>query len=303
MVHGPSEESVSRSLSGFQLVRMMGFSFDAMPMSTHGSAFGVRYVRLDEPNGGQLYVTEYGWRFLDHILPEKWYLDKQYLKAGKKLPRATSAVYRVPTFDRRNRRTDLVIRFSRLAQDVPLMLTKDVEKEVAPEDRYQARFNGPFEEFGRIFELKKEPGRPDLPRILTKRPLGIYSPGTQQAVWRMGRHKSQFSFYRRELEKQQPADTPHAMFELDIKRDYVMIYQWIKGIDAEIACVAGLLTEEQLAKLTRRVNHELMQRGFKVLDNKPRHFIVRVSPETGEVLRRHGKIVYALIDFELLQRV
>jgi hypothetical protein len=38
-----------------------------------------------------------------------------------------------------------------------------------------------------------------------------------------------------------------------------------------------------------------------VLDNKPRHLIVRPLPD-GSLLQRDGKIVYTMIDFELLQR-
>jgi len=229
------------SLSRFDLVRMMGFSFDAMPANTQGQAFGVKYVRLDEPDGGQLFITRYGWRFIDHILPDQWYHDRAYLIRGKKLPRATSAVYRVPTWDRNRRRTDLVVRFSRLAQDVPLMLTSETEREVAPDERYHARFNSPFEEFGRLFDLKRAPASPDLPRILTKRPLAIYSPGREQPVWKLGRHKSQFTLHRNELKREQQPDATHATFDLDIKRDYIMVYQWVKGIDAEMAMNAGLI--------------------------------------------------------------
>ena len=301
----PALTSSPTPLSRIDIVRMMGLSFDAMPANTQGEAYGVKYVRLDEPDGGQLYITRYGWRFIDHILPDQWYHDQAYLKRGKKLPRATSAVYRVPTWDTHKRRTDLVVRFSRLAQDVPLMLSSevDMQKEVAPEERYHARFNSPFEEFGRLFELKREPTNSELPRILTKRPLAIYSPGREQPVWKFGRHKAQFTINRSELQREQQTDAVHAHFDLDIKRDYIMVYQWIKGIDAEVALNAGLIDEKEVRSLTKRVNRELRARGFRVLDNKPRHFIVRVWPRTGQLLRRHGKIAYGLIDFELLERI
>jgi hypothetical protein len=38
-----------------------------------------------------------------------------------------------------------------------------------------------------------------------------------------------------------------------------------------------------------------------VLDNKPRHLIVRPLSD-GTLLHRHGRIVYTMIDFELLQQ-
>src|SRR5690606_15999785 len=62
----------------------------------------------------------------------------------------------------------------------------------------------------------------------------------------------------------------------------------------------GLLTEEELRQLTQRVTRELDERGYRVLDNKPAHFILRLG-EDGSPLRRHGELVYALVDFELLE--
>ncbi|MFP3422798.1 hypothetical protein R0K19_25865, partial [Bacillus sp. SIMBA_161] len=37
-----------------------------------------------------------------------------------------------------------------------------------------------------------------------------------------------------------------------------------------------------------------------VLDHKPKHFVLRERKDTGQLLRRHNRLVYALIDFELL---
>jgi hypothetical protein len=42
--------------------------------------------------------------------------------------------------------------------------------------------------------------------------------------------------------------------------------------------------------------------GYRVLDNKPRHVIVRPRPD-GALATRHGQTLYALVDFELLQRI
>ena len=62
-----------------------------------------------------------------------------------------------------------------------------------------------------------------------------------------------------------------------------------------------MIDDETLVLLTRTSNHALARLGYRVLDNKPRHLIVRPRPD-GTLLRRHGKIVYTMIDFELLQR-
>jgi hypothetical protein len=42
-------------------------------------------------------------------------------------------------------------------------------------------------------------------------------------------------------------------------------------------------------------------KGFRVLDIKPGHIILRQRLD-GRLLVRQGRLVYALVDFELLQR-
>jgi hypothetical protein len=52
--------------------------------------------------------------------------------------------------------------------------------------------------------------------------------------------------------------------------------------------------------MTEMVRQELAEKGWVVLDHKPRHIIVRpVQGGTG-LLSRQGKPVWALIDYELL---
>ena len=91
--------------------------------------------------------------------------------------------------------------------------------------------------------------------------------------------------------------------ELDIKRIYVLLYSWIKGEDAEDALRAGYLTEEECRNLTLLAIQDLRSKGFRVLDNKPKHFILRKHRRDQKVMRRDGdRIVYGLVDFEFLQR-
>ena len=52
----------------------------------------------------------------------------------------------------------------------------------------------------------------------------------------------------------------------------------------------------------RRVIRELADKGFRVLDNKPGHVILRRRRD-GTLLQRHGALAYVLVDFELLQRL
>ncbi|MFW6106827.1 MAG: hypothetical protein ACOC8H_01565, partial [bacterium] len=64
---------------------------------------------------------------------------------------------------------------------------------------------------------------------------------------------------------------------------------------------AGALSARQAAALVVEVIEDLAAKGFRILDMKPDHIILRQRPD-GRLLVRHGRFVYALIDFELLQR-
>src|SRR4029079_12422867 len=98
----------------------------------------------------------------------------------------------------------------------------------------------------------------------------------------------------------------HPGVELDVLRHYVVLYGWIKGFDlAEVAERRGLggqTREMLLARATSLVMHELELKGYRVVDMKPAHVIVRLQPD-GSLLRdRNGQVAYALIDYELLER-
>ena len=51
----------------------------------------------------------------------------------------------------------------------------------------------------------------------------------------------------------------------------------------------------------REVESELQEAGFRMLDMKPAHIVVRFT-KSGQLLRRkNGRLAYALIDYELLE--
>jgi len=54
--------------------------------------------------------------------------------------------------------------------------------------------------------------------------------------------------------------------------------------------------------LTKRAIAELAEIGFRVIDMKPAHIIVRSTGDKNLVLEPSGEIAYALVDFELLGR-
>lgn len=135
----------------------------------------------------------------------------------------------------------------------------------------------------------------------TQQPLAIYIPPETFELWEMGRSSSTFFAHGQLL----AADQEGAVkaIELDIRRIYVLLYRWIKGDDAQDWFEAGGLCESEFLALAPRVCQDLAVRGFRVLDNKPRHFILRTADaERSAPLRRHGRLAYGLVDFELLQR-
>jgi hypothetical protein len=278
-------------------------SFDRLPRGARNRCFGVDYARLDLPTGGQLLLTQHGWRFAECLLPRQWYDDRHYVRAGTRLPGGTGAVYRVPTRPVGGRSIDIVVKFSRVGQEVPLEMATSFPDEVTDEDIAAARFNSPFEEFGLLEEMRRGAFGPRDVRIRTHRPLAIYIPDKQYDLWKLGRSHSRFTPHQRSLKQDQSrVDEPLAI-ELDIKRDYVLVYSWIKGDNAEDCFLRGALSEDELLALSPRVHADLAVKGFRVLDNKPKHYILRLSRRHGKPIARGGsRPTYALVDFELLQR-
>ncbi len=246
---------------------------------------GVNYVHVPMRNGGDLYLTRFGLPFLEHLQLENWREDAWFVEKRERLL-GTSTVYRVPTKVVKGRSIDLVVKYCRVGEDVPLD-TLSFEK------FSHAEFNSPYEEFALVKELRE---RPVGERILTHRPLAIYMPPERLELWQTGR-----STHRIERKKVKFRDV-----ELDILRRYVLIYQWIKGESADAAlqvAVAGAeRCAEEMKELTLKAKAALERKGFLVVDHKPAHLIVRWCRDGTLLRNRVGDYVYALVDFELLER-
>ena len=263
--------------------------------------FGVKYICVPDGRGGDVYVTREGWPLVDNLLPERWYDGKQYARRGYRLPGGTGAVYRVDTHDARGRAVDLVVKFCRFAQEVPLMVPVTQGDGLLEQEVANARFNSPFEEFGLLRDLRRGGfGPPDL-RIRTKRPLAIYCPPKHHKLWQLGRTHTRCVPYVRRQERAQHGHEDRAI-HLHEDRDYIMLFAYIKGENAEELAEAGVLTDLDLLRLSARVRRELALKGFYVLDNKPKHYILRRRARDGSLLRRNGRLVYGLVDFELMHR-
>jgi len=274
--------------------------FDRLPAQRKVRAFGVEYGHVRPEGGGDLYITAHGWPRREELLPANWYADDWFARQGERLAGATGSVYHVATRPAGGRSTDLVVKFSRVAQEISITVATSFPDHVPPEVLANARFNSPMEEFGLLMDLRREALRPGRPRLLAQRPLAIFAPPETFDLWQLGRSRSRLHPHLRLLEEDQ--GSAGKAIEFDIKRIYVVLYGWIKGSDAEVCLQSGLIGKDELCALTARVNHELETCGFRVLDNKPKHFILRKRRDGRAMRDRAGRLVYGLVDFELLQR-
>jgi len=272
--------------------------FGSVPPDYHIRAFGVDYIRLPDAEGGFLYVTRWGWHRLAHLKPGNWFADRRFAREGSRLTGSTGTVYQFSSRPAGRMPISLLVKVSRLAEDVPGQLSTEAESAA---DRPDARFNSPFEEVGLVEDLRRGRwGPPDL-HVRTKRPLAIYCSPRDLPAWQLGRKPFGFESLWEQLDQNQGQEPEGLRVHLLRNRQYFMLYAWVPGIDAQQAMEEGLLTEAEVAALTHRANRELALKGFRILDNKPKHFILRKEPQGG-LLRHHGDLIYVQIDFELMER-
>lgn len=274
--------------------------FHILPPEDRARIFGVDYAVLHQADGGELYVSRLAWAWRDYVMPERWWDAARLTVTGDRLGGSTGTVYRVHSAPPGLPPRDLVVKFSRMAQDVPLFIPDEFLDSMPSEAVAKARFLGPFDEFGLVHELRNDIFNHGIRRLRTKVPLAIYSPPEKYPLWQTGRHADVFRSHARIMGREQYQNGLHPI-SMDIERDYLMLFAWVDGIDAEEAFDRGMLSRAGLVDLTRHSNHALSRLGYRILDNKPRHLIVRPGPD-GRLLRRRGRYVYTMVDFELLQR-
>jgi hypothetical protein len=258
------------------------------PPFTPVSLLGVDYFRLRTSDGGDLYLTLFGLPFWRQLQPENWYAA-DWFEAKRERLAGTSTVYRVPTRTVGGRTLQLVVKCSRVGEVVPLD-TLTFNKFI------HAEFNSPFEEFSLLMELRKGEAGPQAIRIRTQKPLAIYVPAERMQQWQTGRSEDRI---RAKIAR-------HPGIELDILRQYVVLFGWIKGLDAVETADYFELDEktraEFLARTTSLATHELWQKGYRVVDMKPAHIILRPRPLQTLLRDHNGQPAYAVVDYELLER-
>ena len=276
--------------------------FCEVPTRLRREVYGVPYVELTDSSGGTIWLTRHGWSFLEQLDPANWYDDRRYDRDGEHLSKGSGAVFRVLCQDSAGRAVNLVVKFSRMAQDLPLQVSSRFPDGLPRHVLDESAFNDPFEEFGLLEELRSGQFGPADIRVRTKRPLAVYSPGRRFKPWQLGRSEHQFLQHTNRLAKNQKGlGEGMQPLEMHFDRQYVSLFHWVRGQDAETLVKAGVISQGEASKLVAQVIKNLAAKGFRMLDIKPNHIILRRRPN-GDLLSRHGRLSYALVDFELLQR-
>jgi hypothetical protein len=244
----------------------------------------VEYAHLKLDNDDDLYVTKHGLPFIDLLIPDNYWLDKDWYNNNSLKLEGTSSVYKVRTKKVNDKHKEFVLKWNRMGQDIPGVEDNN--------ELINASFNSPFEEFSLVMELR-EALKKSPEKIGTQKPLAIYVPADQIELTRLGR--KEYSMKK--------IVSSHKDIALDKYRSYSMIYEWIKGVDVACAYSKKFLEKEYLELLTMDGEAKLNNNGFTVLDRKPHHIIVRCKNRSELLKDKKGKIIFGMIDYELLERL
>ncbi|RJQ50835.1 MAG: hypothetical protein C4526_11285 [Nitrospiraceae bacterium] len=270
------------------------------------NVLGVVYAHIKTGDGGDLYLTRFAEPFQKHFDIENWY-EPEWFKTYRIKLKGTGSVYRLPTKEVDGKSLNLVYKNCRVGEDVPL----DTH---TLQEFCDAEFNSPWEEFSLVMEMREGLYGPRELKINTQRPMVIYVPPDKMQTWQSGRSKSKINRIR----------ARHPGIDLDILKQYKMIYEWIEGHNLpEVFAYIPIEADARiyhLKTLNDVVMFDLDQKGYLVADMKPEHIIISENDtkkiaEIGQAQTREasknqiyylysliniGK--YSLVDYELLLR-
>ena len=267
------------------------------------TVLGVVYVHRKTADGGDIYLTRFGLPYATQLEVDNWY-EAGWFREHREPLEGTSAVYRLPTRAVNGVSLDLVVKNCRVGEDVPVE-TRALLAEIA------AEFNSPWEEFALVMEMRQSQYGPRELRIRTQEPLGIYVPPETMQMWQTGRSRYKVNRIR----------ARHPGIDLDILKQYWLIYRWIRGRDA-VQLLQDLGVDDQhaaigLKSLTDSVTGDLSRKGYVVADMKAAHVIVEEqdleeveqvasSGHPSDVVATTRELVasgrYSVVDYELLRR-
>lgn len=265
------------------------------------NVLGVTYAHTNTSDGGDLYLTAFGAKVSDLLQIQNWFEPNWFRSKHRRLE-GTSAVHHVPTKEVDGRSIELVVKNCRMGEDVPL-------ETHTLKEFLNAEFNSPWEEFALVMEMREGSFGPSNLVIRTQEPLGIYVPPERLQMWQTGRS----------IDKVNKIAARYPGIDLDILRQYKLIYAWIPGQDL-IQLFRGFgLKDDKLADailpLTYKTIRDLEKKGYAVADMKPAHIILDAA-DVAEIEAASGSVAekvqfvasrvtsgkYSVVDYELLLR-
>jgi hypothetical protein len=278
-----------------------------IPKKTLVNVLRVVYAHMKSSDGGDLYLTRFAEPYLEHFQVDNWY-EREWFNQHKIRLIGTSSVYRVPTKEVNGKSLDLVVKNCRVGEDVPI----DTH---TLQEFCDAEFNSPWEEFSLVMEMKEGSYGPREMKVKTQRPLAIYVPPERMQPWQSGRSRSKINRIH----------AKHPGIDLDILKQYKMIYEWIEGKTIAEVFEQIDINDDEIVKHLKVINYKVLsdlgRKGYLVADMKPEHIIIS-DPDTmriEEMGRSENNIDtpkkqvdllyqfikegnYAVIDYELLLR-
>lgn len=270
------------------------------------NVLGVVYLHTKTSDGGDLYLTRFAEAHHTHLEIENWY-ERSWFNAHKIRLIGTSSVYKVPTKEIEGRSLDLVVKNCRVGEDVPIN-THTLQEFCDTE------FNSPWEEFSLVMELMDNLYGPKEMKMSTQLPMAIYVPPEKMQAWQSGRSRARINRIR----------AKHPGIDLDILKQYKLIYEWIRGHNLMEVFVHIDINHDELVNHLKTINYralaDLKKKGYLMADMKPEHIII--SEADTERVREIGlgqrirapkeqldllyQLIheghYSLIDYELLVR-
>jgi hypothetical protein len=270
------------------------------------NVLGVVYLHSKTEDGGDLYLTRFAESLQEHLAISNWY-EENWFNEHKVRLLGTSSVHRVPTKPVDNVSLDLVVKNCRVGEDVPIN-THTLEEFVS------AEFNSPWEEFALVMEMGDKQIGQRIGWVKVQRPLAIYVPPQRMQLWQSGRSRAKINRIR----------ARHPGIDLDILKQYKLIYEWIRG--KNLVEIFEDITVEMpdliyhLQTMQNKAFDDLTKKGYLMADMKPEHVIL--DEEDCELIEKRGangdadaalKQVdmvyqllhagkYSVIDYELLFR-
>jgi hypothetical protein len=267
---------------------------------------GVVYLHSRTEDGGDLYLTRFAEDHQEHLDIKNWYEEQWFTRHRVRLL-GTSSVYRVPTRKVNGASLDLVVKNCRVGEDVPLN-THTLQEFM------NAEFNSPWEEFALVMEMADKQVGQRIGWVRSQKPLAIYVPPQRMQLWQSGRSRAKINRIR----------ARHPGIDLDILKEYKLVYEWILGKNL-IELFEHMKIDlpdivHHLKTMQGKALDDLGKKGYIMADMKPEHVIIeqedceRIAGLGGNgdadaarsqvdmVYRLMNSGKYSIIDYELLFR-